>query len=139
MCQSCAKKLAKVAGPRRKTNPMAKSKSSITSKATLTNAAGVLGGLIAAKFVNKLEFVAANDILKILVPAAGAVATGMLVKGQTGTAIAVGMLSEAGIEAVKKFAPDVAGKVGLAGPTPFKSYLTPGVAGTYETAPNVVI
>jgi hypothetical protein len=139
MCKSCAKKLAKVAGPRRKTNPMAKSRSSITSKATLTNAAGVLGGLIAAKFVNKLEFVAANDILKILVPAAGAVATGMLVKGQTGTAIAVGMLCEAGIEGVKKFAPDVAGKVGLAGPTPFKSYLTPGVAGTYETAPNVVI
>lgn len=140
MCTSCAKKLARVAGRKRRSKigkPMAKS--SITSKSTLTNAAGVIGGVVAANFINKMEFVQANDILKILVPVAGAVATGMLVKGPTGTAIATGMLVQGGIEGVRKFAPDVASKVGLAGPTPFRSYLTPGVAGAYETTPSVVL
>jgi len=131
-CKTCQKKMANVAG-RKKTKRRRKSRingfNMKGSGSVVTTTLGALGGVIVAKKVNSLGFVASNPILKVVAPVAGAVVTNMFLKGPMGNAVATGMYIEAGSQALQQFLPQVASTVGLSGPTAYATYLNPGVAG----------
>lgn len=139
-CASCKRDMAKVAGKGRK-NRRRRSKISgfnmKNSGSVLTTVGGTIAGVVAARYLNSMEFVNSNPILKAVAPIAAGVGLGM-VGGRSGIVqnVANGMFIEGGTEVIKQFLPDVASKVGLAG-TPFRSYLTPGVAG--NSSPGVFI
>lgn len=130
-CTSCKRKMANVAG--RKTKRRRKSRingpSMKSATGMLTTVGGGLAGIVIAKKVGTLGFVASNPILGIIAPVVGAFATKAFLKGGVGDSIANGMLIEAGTQAVKQFLPQVATSVGISGGMPYATYLTPGVAG----------
>lgn len=130
-CKSCTKKMATVAGRKTKRRRKGSRINGPMKGATgiITTVGGGLAGVVVAKKVNSIGFVAANPLFKIVAPVVGAIATKSLLKGGVGEAIANGMFIEAGTEAVKQFLPQVATSVGISGATPYATYLTPGVAG----------
>ena len=118
-CKCKKKRAAKVAGmARRKKNSMS---------TLVTTGLAVAGGFAAGKAVSKIPFIAANPIVGIVAPVAGAIVTPMLL-GKTATAgsLAAGMIAAAATSAVGQFAPTVANQIGLSG-IPYRSLDIPGV------------
>lgn len=111
-------------------------RTSSTSKIVKTGLA-VAGGYAAGKAVASIPFVQSNPLFAILAPVGGAILTPMLLgKGATAKTIAAGMVAAAATSAVAQYAPGVASSVGLAG-VPFRSTLTPGVAGNGQYTPTI--
>jgi hypothetical protein len=121
-CKKCSARMG-----RRKTRSMPK----VTTRSITTMAMdGLKGyaGLIVAKKVSQIPFVAGNPIIGVLAPL---VVAGLLPTKGLG-AVKVGMAVGAATNAVNAFAPGLAanfGLTGLAGPAGQGSFQIPGVAG----------
>jgi len=113
-----------------------------TSKIIMT-AGGVVGGIAVASLVSKSTFAAANPMLKVALPLAGAFVLPMVMgKGMISSMLSTGMAVAGITNAVIEFAPGLATTVGLAGApgiggsSQWKSNYNPGVAGP---GPSVVL
>lgn len=111
-----------------------------TSKIIMT-AGGVAGGIAVASLIGKSAFAAANPMLKVALPLAGAFVLPMVMgKGAISSMLATGMAVAGVTNAVIQFAPGLATTVGLAGApgiggnSQWKTNYNPGVAG-----PSVVL